>query len=77
MKSCIMNLLDFVTVIIGLVSVDYVVPLPVFLGRKWGYSGHSGRGVTSYVHAHLLAHFIWSCLHQRIAHSFFVAPVDD
>ena len=47
--SCIMNLLDFVTVIIGLVSVDYVVPLPVFLGRKWGYSGHSGRGVTDMV----------------------------
>ena len=41
-----MNLLDFVTLILGLVSVGYVVPLPVFLGRKWGYSGHSGRGVT-------------------------------
>ena len=48
-ESCNMNLLDFVAVIIGLVSVYYVVPLPVFLRRKWGYSGHSGWGVTDMV----------------------------
>ena len=47
MTLVIMNLLDYVAIMyIGLVFVCRVVPLPVFLGRKWEMSRSSDRGVT-------------------------------